>query len=88
MMDYLLKELVVFGPDGKPDPKYPRMPNALFRIDAPPVSRAPTQIVPNPTHLYYQNQEQLTSSPTLTFGQHLRGKEGDSYGATHEIPRA
>ena len=26
----------------------------------------------------------LTSSPTLAFGHRLRGKEGDSYGATHE----
>lgn len=30
----------------------------------------------------------LTSSPTLAFGHRLRGKEGDSYGATHEKPRA
>ena len=32
--------------------------------------------------------EFLTSSPTLAFGHRLRGKEGDSYGATHETPRA
>ncbi|MDD2713995.1 MAG: ATP-binding protein [Simplicispira sp.] len=30
----------------------------------------------------------LTSSPTLAFGHRLRGKEGDSYGATHETPHA
>ena len=30
----------------------------------------------------------LTSSPTLAFGHRLRGKKGDSYGATHEKPRA
>jgi hypothetical protein len=30
----------------------------------------------------------LTSSPTLAFGHRLRGKEGDSYGATHELPLA
>lgn len=35
-----------------------------------------------------QTMEQLTSSPTLAFGHRLRGKEGDSYGATHEKPRA
>ena len=34
-----LKELIVFGADGKPDDRYPRMPNGPFRIDAPPVSR-------------------------------------------------
>jgi phospholipase C len=54
-----LKELQVFGPDGKPDASYPRLPNAPFRIDVPPVSRAPTQIVPSPTHLFYNNQEQI-----------------------------
>ena len=32
--------------------------------------------------------EYLTSSPTLAFGHRLRGKEGDSYGATHEKPHA
>jgi phospholipase C len=54
-----LKELLTFGPDGQPDASYPRMPNAPFRIDAPPVGRAPTQIVPSPTHLFYNNQEQI-----------------------------
>lgn len=32
--------------------------------------------------------ENLTTSPTLAFGHPLRAKEGDSYGATHENPRA
>ncbi len=62
-----LKELVVFDPDGKPDPKYPRMPNAPFRIDAPPVSRPPTQIVYSPTHLFYQNQEQINGGRNNQF---------------------
>src|SRR5207253_7127270 len=35
-----LKELITFGPDGKPDARFPRMPNAPFRIDAPPVNRS------------------------------------------------
>jgi phospholipase C len=54
-----LKELVVFGPDGKPDARYPRMPNGPFRIDAPPVGRKHDDIVPSPTHLFYQNQQQI-----------------------------
>src|SRR5882724_5240824 len=29
-----LAHLAVFGPDGKTDPRFPRMPNAPFRIDA------------------------------------------------------
>ena len=35
-----------------------------------------------------QQEAFLTSSPTLAFGHRLRAKEGDSYGATHEKPRA
>jgi len=62
-----LAELVTFGPDGKPDPNVPRMPNGPFRIDAPPVSRAPTQIVPSPTHLFYNNQEQINGGKNNRF---------------------
>ena len=54
-----LRELVVFGADGKPDPKYPRRPNAPFRIDAPPVDRPPTVLVPSPIHAFYHNQAQI-----------------------------
>jgi hypothetical protein len=48
-----LKELITFGDDGKPDPKFPRLPNAPSRIDAPPVNRPPTQIVPSPVHAFF-----------------------------------
>src|SRR6478752_3489512 len=54
-----LPELIVFGPDGKPDPRFPRMPNQPFRIDAPPVNRPPTTIVPSPIHAFFHNQEQI-----------------------------
>jgi phospholipase C len=54
-----LPELVVFGSDGQPDPRFPRLPNRPFRIDAPPVDRPPTQIVPSPIHAFFQNQEQI-----------------------------
>ena len=62
-----LKALLTFGPDGKPDPSFPPMPNAPFRIETPPVSRAPTQIVPSPTHLFYQNQEQINGGRNNRF---------------------
>lgn len=62
-----LKELVVFGHDGQPDPKFVRMPNAPFRIDAPPVSRPPTQIVPSPTHAFFHNQEQINGGQNNLF---------------------
>jgi phospholipase C len=54
-----LAELLVFGRDGKPDANYPRLPNAPFRIDAPPVNRPPTMIVPSPIHDYFYQQEQV-----------------------------
>src|SRR5215212_1687418 len=62
-----LKELVTFGTDGKPDPRYPRMPNAPFRIDAPPVNRAMSDIVPSPIHAYYHNQEQINGGKNNLF---------------------
>jgi phospholipase C len=62
-----LKELLVFGHDGQPDSKYPRMPNAPFRIDAPPVNRPPTQIVPSPTHAFFHNQEQINGGQNNMF---------------------
>ena len=54
-----LKELVTFGADGKPDPRFPRMPNRPFRIDAPPVGRTIDQLVPSPIHAFFHNQEQI-----------------------------
>jgi acid phosphatase len=54
-----LPELVIFGPDGKPDPRFPRMPNRPFRIDAPPVNKPPTESLLSPIHAYYHNIEQI-----------------------------
>ena len=55
----VLPELVVFGHGGKPDPQFPRLPNKPFRIDAPPVNRPPTQLVPSPIHAFFHNREQI-----------------------------
>jgi acid phosphatase len=54
-----LPELVIFGHDGKPDPRFPRLPNRPFRIDAPPIDKRPTEIVPSPIHAFFHNQEQI-----------------------------
>jgi acid phosphatase len=54
-----LPELVTWDREGKPAAGFPRMPNKPFRIDAPPVSRPPTQIVPGPIHVFYHHQEQI-----------------------------
>src|SRR5213596_2470113 len=34
----VLPYLTIFGPHGKPDGRFPRMPNAPFRIDAAPIN--------------------------------------------------
>jgi phospholipase C len=62
-----LKELVTFGSNGKPDDRFPRMPNGPFRIDAPPVNRPPTTIVPSPIHNFYHNQEQINGGKNNMF---------------------
>lgn len=62
-----LPELLVFGRDGKPDPNYPRLPNRPFRIDAPPVNRPPTQMVPSPIHAFFHNQEQINGGKNNRF---------------------
>jgi phospholipase C len=62
-----LPELVVFGLDGKPDPRFPRLPNRPFRIDAPPVSKPPTESLLNPIHAYYHNIEQINGGRNNLF---------------------
>lgn len=62
-----LPELLVFGRDGKPDPMYPRLPNQPFRIDATPVNRPPTGIVPSPIHDYFYHQEQINGGQNNMF---------------------
>lgn len=62
-----LTELITFGSNGKPDDRFPRMPNGPFRIDAPPVNRPPTTIVPSPIHNFYHNQEQINGGKNNLF---------------------
>ncbi len=62
-----LPELLVFGRDGKPDASYPRLPNAPFRIDAAPVNRPPTVIVPSPIHDYFYHMEQINGGQNNMF---------------------
>ena len=62
-----LPELLVFGRDGKPDANYPRLPNAPFRIDAAPVNRPPTAIVPSPVHDFFYHQEQINGGQNNKF---------------------
>ena len=62
-----LSELLVFGRDGRPDPAFPRLPNAPFRIDAAPVNRRPTEIVPSPVHDFFHHQEQINGGANNLF---------------------
>ena len=62
-----LKELLVFGRNGQPDPAFARLPNKPVRIDAPPVNRPPTMVVPSPIHDYFYHQEQINGGRNNMF---------------------
>jgi phospholipase C len=59
--------LTIFAADGKPDPRFPRMPNAPFRIDAPPINLGLDKITPSPVHAFFQNQEQINDGKNNMF---------------------
>src|SRR6266576_3134164 len=44
----VLPYLTIFGPDGKPDGRLPRIPNEPFRIDAPPINVSLNKLTLNP----------------------------------------
>jgi acid phosphatase len=54
-----LPYLRVWNAKGEPDPNYPQLPNAPFRIDAPPVNKVATDVLLSPIHAYYHNIEQI-----------------------------
>lgn len=62
-----LAELVVFGPDGKPDARFPRLPNGPFRIDAPPVNKRLDEVAPSPIHVFWHNREQINGGSNNQF---------------------
>ena len=49
----------VWDSHGKADPAFPELPNAPFRIDAPPVGLSADQVLLSPIHAYYHNIEQI-----------------------------
>ena len=55
----VLPELKVWTSKGEPDPKFPVLPNAPFRIDAPPVSRSAGEVLLSPIHAYFHHIEQI-----------------------------
>lgn len=62
-----LKELIVFGPDGKADARYPRLPNGPFQINAAPVNKRMDEIVPSPIHAFWHNKEQIAGGANNLF---------------------
>ena len=55
------------GADGKPDPRFPRMPNEPFRIDASPINIGLSQIGPSPIRAFYHQQEQINAGRNNLF---------------------
>jgi acid phosphatase len=62
-----LPHLTIFNPEGRPDIRFPSMPNAPFRIDAPPINMSLDKILPNPIHAFYHNQEQINGGRNNVF---------------------
>ena len=62
-----LKELKVFDHHGNPDPAFPVLPNGPFRIDAPPINRTASELVPSPVHAFFQNKEQINGGQNNLF---------------------
>src|SRR5437868_3262534 len=62
-----LPYLTIFGADGKPDVRFPKMPNAPFRIDGPPINGSPGAILPSPIHAFFHNQEQINGGRNNMF---------------------
>jgi acid phosphatase len=62
-----LPYLVIFDAKGKPDPRFPKMPNGPFQIDAAPINGAADMILPSPIHAFYHNQEQINGGRNNMF---------------------
>jgi len=52
---------------GVPDPAYPQVPNAPFRIDAPPMNKSASAVLLSPIHAYYHNIEQINGGKNDMF---------------------
>src|SRR5207244_4521981 len=51
----------------EPDPRFPRLPNAPFRLDAPPISLPPSVQIRSLVHRYYQNEDQIAGGRNNKF---------------------
>jgi acid phosphatase len=62
----LLPYLTVFD-HGKPDEKFPLLPNGPFAIEQSPVNRTAWQVLPSPIHAFYHNREQINGGKNNMF---------------------
>jgi acid phosphatase len=62
-----LSRLRVWNAKGEPDPDYPEVPNAPFRIDAAPMNKSPNAVLRSPIHAYYHNIEQINGGKNDMF---------------------
>jgi len=62
-----LPYLAIFDHHGRPDPRFPQMPNGPFQIDAPPINMAFDKILPSPIHAFYHNREQINGGKNNMF---------------------
>src|SRR5436853_34633 len=62
-----LSQLTIFGGDGKPDPRFERVPNGPFLINSPAMKMAPDKIAPSPIHAFFHNQEQINGGRNNMF---------------------
>src|SRR3954451_8338997 len=61
-----LPHLIVFE-HGKPDPRFPLLPNRPFSIEQPPLNLSPAQLLPNPIHAFFHNKEQINGGRNNMF---------------------
>jgi phospholipase C len=62
-----LPVLTIWDRAGKPDPRFPSLPNGPFRIDAPPINLTKDKLVPSPVHAFYHNAEQINGGKNNMF---------------------
>ena len=62
-----LTQLTTFGGNGKPDGRFPSVPNAPFQINSPKTKMAPDKIAPSPIHAFFHNQEQINGGRNNMF---------------------
>ena len=61
-----LRALTVFS-DGKPDARFPQMPNRPFAIEEAPINMSANKVLPSPIHAFYHNKEQINGGRNNMF---------------------